>query len=55
MAVGKRSPEDDLRLQTGFREEVVALLDRLQKSTSIGAIPDFDIHQVPFVKVDIVK
>ena len=55
MPVGKRSPEDDLRLCNDFREEVVALLDRLQRSTSIGAIPDFDIHQVPFVKVDIVE
>ncbi len=55
MPVGKRSPEDDLRLCSNFREEVVALLDRLQKSTSIGAISDFDVHQVPFVKVDIVE
>ena len=55
MPVGKRSPEDDLRLCSNFREEVVALLDRLQKSTSIGAISDFDVHQIPFVKVDIVE
>lgn len=52
---GSRSPEDDLRLCTGFREEMVALLDRLQKGTGIGAIPDFDIHQAPFVKIDIVE
>lgn len=55
MPVGNRSPEDDLLLSSKFREEVVALLDRLQNSTSIGAISDFDVHQVPFVKVDIVK
>ncbi|RPJ04455.1 MAG: PAS domain-containing hybrid sensor histidine kinase/response regulator [Deltaproteobacteria bacterium] len=53
--LGKRSPEDNLRLCNDFREEVVALLDRLQMSTSIGAISDFDVHQVPFVKVDIVE
>lgn len=55
MPLSKRSPEDNLRLCNAFREELVALLDRLQMSTSIGAVSDFDVHQVPFVKVDIVE
>lgn len=53
-SVGKRNPENDLRLCNDFREEIVALLDRLHKSSRIGELTDFDIYQCPFVKVDIV-